>query len=165
MAYITSLKYSMDITSILEIAAIARLNNGKKRRIFRASLGAIMKRIKTITINNLIILGIMCGTLLFYMLPESFFNSTLAESNCLHQIWFSKPCPGCGITRAVYYFIHLDFSRAIAYNPSIILLISTVSLEVVFRLKQTSRIKQTRFLFYVLFCISLFITYFLRMIH
>ena len=120
---------------------------------------------KTITINNLIILGIMCGTLLFCVLPESFFDSTLAESKCLHQLWFSKPCPGCGITRAVYYFIHLDFSRSIAYNPSIILLIPCVSLEVVFRLKQTNRIKQSRLLFYVLFCISLFITYFLRIIY
>lgn len=41
---------------------------------------------------------------------------------CIHHRMFGFECPLCGMTRAVYQFIHLEFSSAFRYNAVIALL-------------------------------------------
>lgn len=115
-------------------------------------------------VNYLIVLGIVISIFVFRSLPDSFFNSPLHVSNCLHQEWFSKPCPGCGITRAIYHATHFEFLKSIALNPSIVFLAFCVFVEVAFRLYQTNWIALLRLRLYVLLCISIFTTYFIRLI-
>jgi hypothetical protein len=41
---------------------------------------------------------------------------------CIHYYLFGFQCPLCGMTRAVYEFIHLQFASAISYNMVVALL-------------------------------------------
>jgi hypothetical protein len=109
--------------------------------------------VKNNSLNYLIISGIMLSILVFYILPVSCFDTNLHESHCLHQQWFAKPCPGCGITRAVYYATHFELSKSITFNPSIVFLIPAIFLEILFRLTNASWIYPLRFAMYLLFCI------------
>jgi hypothetical protein len=119
---------------------------------------------KRIRWNYIIAVGIMFSIFIIRLLPDLSFNTPLPESHCLHQQWFSKPCPGCGITRAVYYATQFELSKSIAFNPSIVFLIPAIFLEILFRLANASWIYPLRFAMYLLFCISLFATYFIRLI-
>ena len=114
--------------------------------------------------NHIVIFLALISILIFYFLPENLFNSTLNDSKCLHQIWFSKPCPGCGMTRAFYYSIHFNFEKAIKLNPSIIILLFCGFLEIPYRIKKTKWNTKIRLISYTLLCFSLFITYFARLI-
>lgn len=42
--------------------------------------------------------------------------------NCLTKATFGLPCPACGLTRAGFSVLRLDFRSAIFYNPCIFLL-------------------------------------------
>jgi dipeptide/tripeptide permease len=128
-------------------------------------LGATKMRISYTYLNYLIVLGMLLGIFIFYLLPEQFFNSSLEKSHCLHNIWFSKPCPGCGMTRAFYHSLHLNFSTAVKLNPSIILFYACLFTEFIFRLHQSKWNARVRLIMYVLLCISLFTTYFIRLIY
>jgi hypothetical protein len=116
-------------------------------------------------LNHIVVLLALICTLILYFLPENVFNSTLNESKCLHQIWFSKPCPGCGMTRAFYYSIHFNFEKAIKLNPSIVIFLLCSFQEILYRIKKTKWNTKTRLISYGLLCISLFITYFTRLIY
>lgn len=38
---------------------------------------------------------------------------------CLFRTVLGFPCPGCGMTRALVSFLHLDFAAAAAYHPMV----------------------------------------------
>ena len=114
---------------------------------------------KVFSFRNLIFFSSSGVLVLFFFLPDSLFNNPLAESNCLHQIWFSKPCPGCGMTRALYYSIHLDLYKAINLNPSVIFLLFAAASELIYQFKKSSFTKKLRLIMYTTLCISLFFNY------
>lgn len=37
---------------------------------------------------------------------------------CLIHNLFGRACPGCGMTRALFSLLHLDFAAAWSYNPT-----------------------------------------------
>lgn len=113
--------------------------------------------------NYIIIVGILFGSISIFMLPETLFSDSLEESKCFHQVWFSRPCPGCGMTRAFYNTLHMNFSKALSFNPSIILFIFYLIVELLFRLRQTGFNSKFRLIIGVLLCISLFVTYIYRL--
>ena len=41
----------------------------------------------------------------------------LADFGCVWQRLFSVPCPGCGMTRAWFSVLRLDFASAFAFHP------------------------------------------------
>ncbi len=55
--------------------------------------------------------------LLFVIIPTSFFEK---HSFCLFQNLFNFSCPGCGITRALSCFFHLEFTQGFYYNKGIV---------------------------------------------
>ena len=59
-----------------------------------------------------ILLGYGIFALLMYRLGVS----------CLFLRWFSVPCPGCGMTRALVRLLHLDFEGAFFYHPMVFFL-------------------------------------------
>ncbi len=115
-------------------------------------------------IDYIILIVIGVAILCFYFMPQNLFESSLNDSHCIHQKIFSKPCPGCGITRATYHVLHFDFKEAIEYNPSIIFLIIALFSEVLYRLSDAIKsIVIFRILAYSTFCISLFVVYIYRL--
>ena len=56
-----------------------------------------------------------------YCLPEHIIHGENRMFGfCLHKLFLGFDCPGCGMTRAIYSFFHLEFWRAIKFNISII---------------------------------------------
>lgn len=51
---------------------------------------------------------------------EILFDKT--HSVCIHNHLFGFQCPFCGLTRAVYQTVHLQFASAINYNIVVVLL-------------------------------------------
>lgn len=49
------------------------------------------------------------------LLPTDFFDE--GETLCPSKHFFDVECWGCGMTRAVMHFLHLDFESALYYNP------------------------------------------------
>lgn len=55
------------------------------------------------------------------VLPADFFDK--GETFCPSKRFFHTECPGCGITRSVMHFIHLEFKRAWEYNKLILIVV------------------------------------------
>lgn len=45
----------------------------------------------------------------------------LFGASCLSVILLHRPCPGCGLSRAAYALLKLDFAAAWRYNPAVYL--------------------------------------------
>lgn len=65
-----------------------------------------------------LILLLACPIVL-WVLPADYFI-THQGLVCPSQTFFNIECLGCGITRAVMYFHHFDFSEAIFYNSLVV---------------------------------------------
>lgn len=52
---------------------------------------------------------------------------------CPFQLITGFPCPGCMMTTAAYYLIHLDFKAAWYFNPAIYFLLIGGILALIFR--------------------------------
>jgi hypothetical protein len=117
----------------------------------------------TKNVTALLILILVIG---FYFLPEKYFASSLTDkSYCLHKQLFGFGCPGCGLTRACYYFIHLNFLKAIHLNASVLFVFPVAVGEITYRYKKNKIKNKIRFYLYLCFCISLLILYITRIIN
>jgi len=65
---------------------------------------------------------LIVGPLVLLCLPADIFDSSTTQL-CLSKICFNRECIGCGITRAVMHFIHLEFAEAMKYNKLVILVV------------------------------------------
>jgi hypothetical protein len=75
-----------------------------------------LNKISTKNISTIILLLIL---LIVYFNPSGFiFKNNITF--CLHKYIFNFDCPGCGMTRAVYFFLHGDFVNAYQFNIAII---------------------------------------------
>lgn len=79
-------------------------------------------KIAQISHNQLIRLSIIFILLIIVALipSEILFDET--QVMCIHYYLFGIQCPLCGMTRAVYQFIHLQFASGINYNIVVALL-------------------------------------------
>ncbi len=64
--------------------------------------------------NKIWILLLLAFPLVLYMLPSTFFDS--GQSICPSKLLLNLECLGCGMTRAVMHFHHLEFDEALYYN-------------------------------------------------
>jgi len=65
----------------------------------------------------ILIVSVMMVSLIPY---ETLFDETYTI--CIHRYLFGFECPFCGMTRAVYQILHLQFSSAVSYNAVVTLL-------------------------------------------
>lgn len=109
---------------------------------------------------NLIGVGAL---LVLYFLPESHFSSNLNEhSYCLHKQLTGIDCPGCGFTRATYYFLHLEFKSALKLNCCVVFLYPILLAEIAVQIMPAAWVRKARLVIYLCFCISLLLLYLFR---
>ena len=99
-----------------------------------------------------------------YCLPEDIiYGENRMFGGCLHKLLLGFDCPGCGMTRAIYSFLHLEFLKAIKFNISIVLFIPLILLFTLDSFGLLNRSKFKHNLVYVSFISLLFVVYLKRM--
>lgn len=113
-----------------------------------------MKNIRTISTFFLI-----CVVLLIYLVPKQLlFNSN--QSLCVCKLFFGCDCPGCGLTRALFLFLHQDFLNAIRLNLGIVVLVPIIIVEIIVSIISNNlKLLKFRKALYILFPLVLFINY------
>jgi hypothetical protein len=109
--------------------------------------------------------SVLLALTILYFLPEEYFNSGLNDfSYCMHKQLLGFGCPGCGLTRATYYLIHLKPLFALELNASVVFVIPTIFGELLYQLLNTEWSRNFRFIVYFIFCLSLFSVYLIRIL-
>ncbi|WP_374166933.1 DUF2752 domain-containing protein [Arcticibacter sp. MXS-1] len=102
----------------------------------------------------------------FYFLPERFFTTGLSENSyCLHKQLLGFNCPGCGFTRATFFLLHAQYSKALSLNPTVVFLLPILATEILVVPIHGLWLKKARYVLYLIFCISLLILYLIRIIN
>ena len=70
-------------------------------------------------INKIKTTGFKLIPVIFYLIPPNVLENS--KSICLINNLTGTECFGCGITRSVYWTLHLDFQEAFALNKGILL--------------------------------------------
>ncbi|WP_346704035.1 DUF2752 domain-containing protein [uncultured Agathobaculum sp.] len=78
--------------------------------------------------------GVYGLLVLLVLAAASFVSASLLGWGCPVQHFTGIPCPGCGLSRAAFALLRLDFWMAFRYNPMIYVL-PPVVLLVLFRKK------------------------------
>lgn len=95
-----------------------------------------MTNINSRTISSII--G-MTGLLGLYFVPYSFIFAASNHTFCIHKILFGFDCPGCGMTRSLYSFIHLDILKAVILNPAILFFVPILFIELLLSIAPLSK--------------------------
>lgn len=90
---------------------------------------------------SLTILGLVLA-LIFLVPPETLFNDNVGF--CLHKKLLGFDCPGCGMTRAIHSFLHLDFSKAADLNYAVFGLFPLLLTQTAFQLTDRQELKTIR---------------------
>ena len=96
---------------------------------------------------SLILLG--SALVVIYFIPADVLFGE-GEGFCIHKKILGFGCPGCGMTRAIYCFLHLDFYRAAHFNYAVFALFPFLISQTIFQLTYNK-------LFYFFKKISLYI--------
>lgn len=80
---------------------------------------------------NILLSSILLIIALFFLNTDAI-DSTFGF--CLFQHFLAIPCPGCGITRSVESLMHLQFVRAIEFNPAGILVLGSILSQIPLRM-------------------------------
>lgn len=67
-------------------------------------------------INWLWLLVLITSPIVLLCLPSDYFDSEDGIIVCPSRLFFNVECPGCGMTRAMMHFIHLEFEEAVYFN-------------------------------------------------
>ncbi|MBO7304537.1 MAG: DUF2752 domain-containing protein [Clostridia bacterium] len=121
--------------------------------------------------KNLYILIFMnLALILFAIVYTLYFNYTKGtehEIKCITQEKFGIYCPGCGGSRSLNAFMHLDFYKSLFYYPAIpvaAILVLTYDVQLVITLikKDTSYTEERKFYSFILIPIVIILTFVIR---
>jgi len=110
---------------------------------------------------SLTILGLILA-LIFLFPPDTLFNDNVGL--CLHKKLLGFDCPGCGMTRAIHYFLHLDFLKAANLNYAVFGLFPLLISQTAFQLTDRQELKIIRTLTLYVFIALLTSIYISRII-
>jgi len=110
---------------------------------------------------SLTILGLVLA-LIFLVPPDTLFNDNVGL--CLHKKLLGFDCPGCGMTRAIHSFLHLDFLKAANLNYAVFGLFPLLISQTAFQLTDRQELKIIRTLTLYVFIALLTSIYISRII-
>ena len=104
--------------------------------------------------NSIAILAIIAG---------SVFAIALDDQSCLLRRTIGIPCPGCGMTRATFALLRLDFAAAFMFHPLVYIIIPfIIILSVLLLTKRMTFQKSTPYIIAIMACMV--IVYIIRMV-
>jgi len=83
--------------------------------------------------------------------------------NCLVKLTIGFPCPGCGLTRACFSILRLDFVQAFKYNP-LVFVIPIIVWVIIFSERPIIQKVYNSKLFWITLFIIVVTTYVLRLV-
>ena len=93
---------------------------------------------RIVNISVLATLLIIMATLRFVSITPGRNNIVVAgrpvPSLCLASRITGRPCPGCGITRSLHYFMQGNFDQAVNMHPSALWLAALIAAQTAYRL-------------------------------
>ena len=102
--------------------------------------------------------------LIIYFLPFYVLFNNDDFTLCLHKRILGFECPGCGMTRAVYMFLHFNFNEAMKLNFAVLTLFSFFIAHGFYLVFNNKYFRKIRLFFLYLFTASLIIIYCLRIV-
>ena len=82
---------------------------------------------------------------------------------CPFDFFLGIPCPGCGMTRAFFALIRLDFEEAFYYHPLFPVVIVAAIVIVLYFFKVIKVSHKTKNIAISIFCALFFAVYFIRL--
>lgn len=99
---------------------------------------------------------------LVYLLPISYLFD-IKQTMCIHKILFHFDCPGCGMTRAIYSFLHFNFREAVKLNFGVLFIIPLFIFEIMLTIRFNRLLDYLKNIFYFCFMFSLVVIYIIRL--
>ncbi|HET6559270.1 MAG TPA: DUF2752 domain-containing protein [Prolixibacteraceae bacterium] len=114
-------------------------------------------------LNNQIIRTIVLSILLVVICLVPY-DTLFDEKNtvCIHHSIFGFQCPLCGMTRAVYQLMHLQFASAVSYNFAVALLPIYMGMDLATLYFQQKWLRQAKKIILVVIVAALVLLYALR---
>lgn len=106
---------------------------------------------------------LLCGLVGLYFIPHDFLFSN-SPTLCIHKRLLGFDCPGCGMTRALYSFLHLDFNTALHLNFGIFALAPLLITEIGLGLKFNKELFKIKKALYYILCVALLTIYISRIL-
>ncbi|MCS6790660.1 MAG: DUF2752 domain-containing protein [Bacteroidia bacterium] len=63
--------------------------------------------------------GVLIAPALLLILPADFFD--YGPPICPSRLLLNVECPGCGLTRGTQHLLHLEWEKALDYNPLVLI--------------------------------------------
>lgn len=105
---------------------------------------------------GLILIGI------YFMPPQGLLNNDFGF--CLHREILGFDCPGCGMTRAIHFFLHMEFSKALQFNFAVSGLFPFLISQAIYQLTSLRKLKLIQTFMLYLLVVLLTIVYLTRII-
>lgn len=102
--------------------------------------------------------------LIIYFLPFNVLFNNDDFTLCLHKRILGFECPGCGMTRAVYMFLHFNFNEAMKLNFAVFTFFSFFAAHGFSLFVDNKYILKIRLFFLYVFTISIIIIYCVRIV-
>lgn len=84
---------------------------------------------------------------------------------CLHREILGFDCPGCGMTRAIHFFLHMEFSKALQFNFAVLGLFPFLISQTLCQLTSLGKVKLIQTFTLYLFVALLIIVYLTRIVN
>jgi len=88
---------------------------------------------KKIGVRTLCSVVMAIGLTMLYLMPKHFLFGSYSSVCVFHRMW-NIDCPGCGVTRALYSFLHGDVIAACKLNLAILSIIPICLAEILLTL-------------------------------
>jgi hypothetical protein len=120
-------------------------------------------RAKDFSVRTLSTIFLVCLITIVYFTPKTLLFDTTRPTLCICKRFFGFDCLGCGLTRALYSFLHGDFKNAFELNLAIILIVPICFIEILITINSSCvKLLAIRKLLFLLLPFLLFINYIVK---
>jgi len=96
--------------------------------------------LSTISMRAKATIFLMSCISVLYFIPRKVMLGSRQLQLCLSQRYLGIDCPGCGMTRALYSFMHGNFRAALHFNLAILSIIPVLIIEILMMIGHQNKI-------------------------